>query len=191
MFAPTLKSVFRKDQARSQAETLHAALAAQARAPGFYAVAGAPDTPEGRFDMLALHMFLVIDRLRREAPGTDRLVRLLQEVFFERLDSALREMGVGDLSVGRKVRALAEDFYGRYSAYERGAGGEAVDEAGALEDAIARNVLGTDDAARARLLADYVRAAREKLIGVPIDALEAAVRDLGLLSGSLTARGTT
>lgn len=188
MFAPVLKFVFRKDRARSQAETLHVALAAQARAPEFYAIAGAPDTPEGRFDMLALHMFLVIDRLRREAPETDRLVRLLQEVFFERLDSALREMGVGDLSVGRKIRALAEDFYGRYSAYERGVADEVA--AGALEDAIARNALGTDDAARARPLADYVRAAREKLTAVPIDTLETAITDLGSLSRSIIVRGT-
>ncbi len=190
MFAPTLKSVFRKDLARSQAETLHAALADQARAPEFYAIAGAPDTPEGRFDMLALHMFLVIDRLRREAPETDRLVRLLQEVFFERLDAALREMGVGDLSVGRKIRALAEAFYGRYSAYERSVAGDIADGAGALEEAIARNVLGTDDASRAKPLADYARAAREKLIAAPIDALEAAIADLGPLSRSAVARGT-
>lgn len=186
MLAPVLRSVFRKDRARSQAETLHAALAEQARAPEFYAIAGAPDTPEGRFDMLALHMFLVIDRLRREAPETDRLVRFLQEVFFERLDSALREMGVGDLSVGRKIRALAEAFYGRYSAYERGV----ASEAGALEDAIARNVLGTDAAVQARPLADYARAAREKLTSVPIDMLEAAIADLGSLSRSIIARGT-
>lgn len=185
MIAPVLKSVFRKDRVRSQAETIHEALAGQARAPGFYTSAGAPDTPEGRFDMLALHMFLAIDRLRREAPDTDRLVRLLQEVFFERLDAALREMGVGDLSVGRKIRALAEAFYGRYSAYERGV----ADKARALEEAIARNVLATDDADRAAPLANYVREARAKLADVPIDSLDAAIADLASLSQSIAERG--
>lgn len=185
MIAPVLKSVFRKDRTRSQAETIHEALAEQARAPEFYADAGAPDTPEGRFDMLALHMFLAIDRLRREAPQTDRLVRLLQEVFFERLDSALREMGVGDLSVGRKIRGLAEALYGRISAYDR----SFEIEAGALEAAIARNVLATEDAERAAPLADYMRAARAKLADAPIDALDTAIADLASLSRSVISRG--
>jgi cytochrome b pre-mRNA-processing protein 3 len=59
-------------------------------------------------------MVLAIDRLRREVPAQDRLIRLLQEIYFESLDSALREMGVGDLAVARKIRALAEAFYGRF-----------------------------------------------------------------------------
>lgn len=185
MIAPVLKSVFRKDRVRSQAETIHEALAEQARAPEFYGNAAAPDTPEGRFDMLALHMFLVIDRLRRGAPDTDRLVRQLQEVFFERLDAALREMGVGDLSVGRKIRALAEAFYGRYSAYQRGV----ADKTRALEEAIARNVLATEDADRAAPLANYVRAARTKLAEAPIGSIEAAIADLASLSQSIVERG--
>ncbi|MEK7265026.1 MAG: ubiquinol-cytochrome C chaperone family protein [Pseudomonadota bacterium] len=184
MFAPVLKTVFRKDRVRSQAETLYAALAGRSRAPEFYAIAGAPDTPEGRFDLLSLHMFLIIDRLRREAPETDRLVRLVQEVFFERLDSALREMGVGDLSVGRKIRGLAEAFYGRYAAYETGV----RDESGALKAALARNVYGSDDAERALLLADYVRAARSHLSAVPLDALDAEVDALAEISRRLISR---
>lgn len=178
MFAPVLKAVFRKDRLRSQAETLYAVLAGQSRAPEFHAVARVPDTPEGRFDLLAVHMFLVIERLRREAPETDRLVRLLQEVFFERLDFALREMGVGDLSVGRKIRALAEAFYGRYSAYETGV----RDDGGALDAALARNVFGSDDLDQAKLLAAYVRAARTELDASPIDALHTTVEGLAALS---------
>lgn len=187
MIAPVLKSLFRKDRDRIQAETLHAALAEQARAPEFFTGPGAPDTPEGRFDMLALHMFLAIERLRRDAPQTDRLVRLLQEVFFERLDSALREMGVGDLSVGRKIRGLAEAFYGRLAAYERGfAGG-----AGELEAAIARNVLGTGDAGKAASLATYMRAAREALQSAPIENLGEAIKGLAQLSRNIDEREAT
>ncbi len=187
MIAPVLKSIFRKDRDRIQAETLHAALAGQARAPEFFEIAGAPDTPEGRFDMLALHMFLAIERLRQETPVTDRVVRLLQEVFFERLDSALREMGVGDLSVGRKIRGLAEAFYGRYSAYESAKEGDPHD----LARAIARNVLGTDDANKAALLADYVRAARQSLSLAPIDTLDAAIAELAAISKTVISRKTT
>jgi len=168
-------TLFRKDRVRSQAETLFAALAAQARAPEFYRSAGAPDTPEGRFDMLALHMFLAIHRLRRDAPEHGQLIRRLQEVFFEHLDSALREMGVGDLSGGRKIRGLAEAFYGRLSAYE---GAIAADD-GSLALALARNVLGSDKPQSAAPLAAYAMAARGALMGKPAAALDAAFRDLG------------
>ncbi len=178
MIAPLFKTVFRKDRVRSQAETLYAALAGQSRAPEFYRNASVPDTPEGRFDLLALHMVLAIDRLRLEGATADRPIRLLQEIFFESLDSALREMGVGDLVVSRKIRGLAEAFYGRFSAYERAFN----DENGALEAAIARNVLGTNDAAKAKSLAAYVRAARDALLDCRVDALAGAIAELGALS---------
>ena len=169
-------ALFRKDRVRSQAETLYAAIADQARAPDLYALCGAPDTPEGRFDMLALHMVLAIDRLRRDAPATDRLVRLVQEIFFESLDSALREMGVGDLSVGRKMRGLAEAFYGRYSAYDQAGTSDA------LEAAIARNALGSDDPMAARRLAGYFRQAQSALADASADDLPDAIRRLAALS---------
>ncbi len=188
MIAPILLSVFRKDRVRIQAETLYAVLAEQARAPEFYEKAGAPDTPEGRFDLLALHMFLALDRLRVEAPPPDRLIRLLQEIFFQRLDSALREMGVGDLSVGRKIRGMAEAFYGRVAAYERAL---AADDS-ALDMAIARNILGTADGRQGRLLGVYVRTARTRLLAAPIDELADGISGLGaeserLFSGDLNA----
>lgn len=125
--------------------------------------------------MLALHMFLAIDRLRRDAPDHDRLIRRLQEVFFEHLDAALREMGVGDLSVGRKIRGLAEAFYGRICAYERAIAAED----GSLAAALARNVIGSEDPKKAAPLAAYVMAARGALFRRPIVELDAAFRDLG------------
>lgn len=174
-----LKALFRKDPVRSQAETLFAAVTEQARAPEFYAGAGVPDTPEGRFELLAVHMFLAVHRLRREAPASDRLVEALQEVFFRRLDHALREMGVGDLSVGRKIRAFAESFYGRYRAYEEGLASPPL-----LDAAIARNIFESHDAARGAPLADYVRAATEALAASP--ELARGMADLGRLSAPLT-----
>lgn len=187
MIAPLFRTVFRKDRVRSQAETLYAALAAQSRAPEFYRNAGAPDTPEGRFDLLSLHMALAIDRLRADGSAADRPIRLLQEIFFESLDSALREMGVGDLAVGRKIRGLAEAFYGRFSAYERAFG----EENGALEAAIARNVLGTNDADKAKSLAAYARAARDALRDCSVDELAGVIAGLGALSHKIIAGDVT
>lgn len=183
MIAPVLKTLFRKDPVRSQAERLYAALADQARAPEFYKAGNVPDTPEGRFDLLSVHMFLAIRRLREGAPGTDRLVRLLQEVFFERLDSALREMGVGDLSVGRKIRGLAEAFYGRFAAYESGLSDGGL----SLESALARNVLGENETGRASRLGAYVRKAANSLADETIDRLEIGIpklREISLLEFS-------
>lgn len=191
MIAPILRSVFRKDRARSQAETLYAALAEQARAPEFFAGAAgdaqsaAPDTPEGRFDVLSLHMVLVMRRLRSDAPARDRLTRFLQEVFFERLDSALREMGVGDLVVGRKIRTLAESFYGRVAAYELGF----REDTGALEAALARNILTSNDAAKASALAAYARAADALLAATAIDDLPTAIGRLREVSRAMISGG--
>lgn len=185
MIAPLLRSVFRKDRARSQAETLFSAIAEQARAPQFYAAAGAPDTVEGRFELLALHMALALEMLRREGAETEKLTRKLQEVFFERLDSALREMGVGDLSVGRKIRTLAEDFYGRYAAYRDGL----ADGGDNLAAAIARNVLSSDRPEKAAALARYARRASDALYRANAEDLERAFIGLKSLSDEIGTDG--
>ncbi len=166
---------FRKDQTQSQAETLFAALNDQARRPAFYAAGGAPDTVEGRFEVLAAHLFLVIRRLKRDAPASDRLSAALQSIFFRRLDDALREMGVGDLSVGRKIRGFAESFYGRATAYDAALG----DQDDALAKALARNVYESGDPQRARLLAAYITRADDALAATPAADLAAAVGRLG------------
>ena len=109
---------------------LYEAIVAAARHPVAYAEWGVPDTLDGRFDMITLHMFLVLDRLK----GEDRAFRQeLVDEFFRDMDRSLRELGVGDLSVGKKVRKMAEVFYGRLAAYDRalagsdcGAGGSPV-----------------------------------------------------------------
>jgi cytochrome b pre-mRNA-processing protein 3 len=175
-----IAALFRKDRGQCQAETLYAATAGQARAPEFFTCAGARDTAEGRFDVLALHMFLAIDRLKKDGPVTNRQIRLLQEVFFQSLEYALREMGVGDLSVGRKIRGLAEAFYGRVAAYERALAADRSE----FEAALARNILACEDRRRAAGLANYVAAARAALAAVPAEQLPGKFSDL---AGALTA----
>jgi cytochrome b pre-mRNA-processing protein 3 len=106
---------------------------AAARHPLFYADWGVADTLDGRFDMISLHAFLVLDRLK----GTEQAFRQdLVDEFFADMDRSLREMGVGDISVGKKVRKMAEVFYGRVAAYDQAL----ASPDGALEVAIARNV---------------------------------------------------
>ena len=114
-------------------EALYAAIVAAARQPLFYAEWGVPDTVDGRFDMIVLHLYLVMDRLR---PDHLKFREGLSELFFSDMDRSIREMGAGDLSVGKKVRRMAEAFGGRVEAYEnaRMKGGQEI------ERALSRNV---------------------------------------------------
>jgi cytochrome b pre-mRNA-processing protein 3 len=121
---------------------------------------GVPDTVDGRFDMLALHLILVLDRLRKEGPD-DPFAQQLTDYFFADMDRSLREMGAGDLSVGKKVRRMAEVFYGRVKAY---AGPLAAGDRQGLAEAVARNVYGEPrPSAEALSLANYAIAASEHL----------------------------
>jgi cytochrome b pre-mRNA-processing protein 3 len=141
----------------SPARLLYEAIVAAARQPAPYANWGVADTLDGRFDMITLHAFLVLDRLKGEdAKFRQRLV----DEFFADMDRSLREMGVGDLSVGKKVRRMAEAFYGRIAAYDKSverAGGE-------FERALERNLFpdGAPAGAVARL-ATYAHETRMML----------------------------
>ena len=108
-----LRSLFRSKSNR--AEAVYAVIVAASRQRHFYADLGVPDTVDGRFDMLVLHLALVVSRLRGE---DDALRQRLIDRFCEDMDDNLRELGAGDLSVGKKVRRMAEAFQGRYNVYE-------------------------------------------------------------------------
>jgi cytochrome b pre-mRNA-processing protein 3 len=136
--------------------TLYGAAVAAARAPYFYAVLGVPDTLDGRFELVGLHAFLVIRRLR--ASGAKQANLVAQAVFdamFSDMDINLREIGVGDMVIGKRVKAMWEAFHGRSAAYEAAL---ASDDPRALEDALARNVWRGGPAADAPRLARIVRA---------------------------------
>ncbi len=148
------------------AGALYSALVAQARHPAFYAALGVPDTPEGRFDMIALHGFLVLERLSQLDPA---LSQTLFDMIFADLDANLREMGVGDLMVGRRVKKLAQAFYGRSTAYREGLA--AGDEA--LIRAIDRNLYAGVAASPAHLerMAAYLRREWESLAAQGLEAI--------------------
>jgi cytochrome b pre-mRNA-processing protein 3 len=126
-----------------------------ARQRHFYAEWGVPDTVDGRFDMIVLHLFLVLDRLRTEKVYED-VSQDLTDYFYQDMDRSLREMGVGDLTVGKKVRKMAEACYGRLMAYSKAIARD-DDE---LEQVVARNVYaGSVDVENVAKLAAWARKA--------------------------------
>lgn len=164
-----LKSLFQEAEPARNARKLYRAAVEQARRPAFYARHGVPDSVDGRFDMIALHVFLLLHRLKRDGRAQGAVGQALFDLMFADMDASLREMGVGDLSVGRKVREMAEGFYGRVAAYEAGLAG-AND---ALEQALRRNLYGTaaPTAAQVAALAAYVRRQAAALARAPAEAL--------------------
>lgn len=127
----------KKDPLSEAADALLAQVIAQSRRKTHYCEGGVPDTLEGRFEMMVVAAFPVFYRLKSQGEQAERLSQMLFDRMFREIDMALREMGVGDLSVPRKIKAMAQGFYGRVIAYERAL--EADDMPG-LRDAVARNV---------------------------------------------------
>ena len=102
---------------RRKARELYGAVVAQARRPLFYGAFGVADTMEGRYELLALHLVLLIERLGQPDVASDRLGRQTLEVFVTDMDDSMREMGVGDASVPRKVKKAAGGVYERAGLY--------------------------------------------------------------------------
>jgi cytochrome b pre-mRNA-processing protein 3 len=114
---------------------IYTSIVEQSRQPGFYLNCGVSDTPDGRFDLIVIHAFLVLRLLKNETGNSTDLAQSIFDLMFADMDQNLREMGAGDMGVGKKIKAMAEAFYGRVKAYEDGLTGEA-----SLEDALQRNL---------------------------------------------------
>ncbi|MFC7050379.1 ubiquinol-cytochrome C chaperone family protein [Emcibacter nanhaiensis] len=144
----------RKKKLKDTAYTLFSQVVDQARQPVFYEKLDVEDTLDGRFDMICAHMFMLQHRLEQEkTEQSGQLRRFLKEVMFENMDLSLREMGVGDLSVGKKIKVMAEAYYGRQQAYEN-----ALQEEEGLQEALARNIYRGRDVSAEKLksLAEYM-----------------------------------
>ena len=155
-----LASLFRRKSGKDEAGSVYAAIVTAARRPVLYETYGVADTLDGRFDMIILHAFLVLDRLNAGDAAVRTFAQELTDRIFSEMDQNLREMGVGDLSVGKRVRKLAEIFYGRVGAYAPAlSAGEAE-----LAEALRRNVY-PEGVAPAALegLVRYVIATRDAL----------------------------
>lgn len=114
-----LKKLFKPNAEWNAAHALYSATVLAGRDPVFFSAWGVPDSAEGRFEALAMVAFLTLQRLK-EPPLPSSLGQAYFDIMFEDIDSNLREMGVGDITVGKKVKKLAESFYGRIKAYEAG-----------------------------------------------------------------------
>jgi len=145
--------------------TLYKRVATASRAAGLYSALGIPDTLEGRFESLSLHMVLVLRALRRMPAPAGDVASDLTDAFFRDMDASLREMGVGDTAVPKRMKKLAASFYGRAHAYDGPL--DAGDEA-ALATALGRNAYGAD--APATALARYAFAADRSLMEADLDA---------------------
>lgn len=132
-----LLSLIRRGRHERVGFELYGAAVAAARDPFFYRSLGVPDTLDGRFDMVALHAFLLIQRLKRDPAPGPALAQAVFDAMFSDMDINLREMGVGDLSVGRKMRVMWEAFHGRAAVY---ASAMTEDDPTSLEEALERNV---------------------------------------------------
>ena len=104
---------------RDAAEQLYRDLVNQARMPVFYRELGVPDTPEGRFEMVGLHVALLVRRLRAGDTVGMALAQELFDLMFADMDESLRHLGIGELSVGKQVKRLAGHFYARLGALDR------------------------------------------------------------------------
>ena len=136
MLAHLIK-LFSPSAGQQEAYSLYAALVQQARTPELYTVLAVPDTLDGRFELIVLHVFLIFNRLRNEE-NTASLQQYLAEAFFDDMDRNLREMGVGDTGIGRRVQKMSEAFYGRMKIYA-----ESLENPLTLEAALRRNLYGT------------------------------------------------
>ncbi len=158
----------RRRSERDAAARIYAACLAASRRPALYLAYGVPDTLQGRFEMVAIALFPVLNRLMHE-PGDDpKLARLVSESFVDDMDAVFREMGVSDPAVPKRMKTLYRSFAGRITAYRQalGAGTDA------LVEAIARNVFpdGFRDE-RAIALGEYLKAATAAIAAVEIAAL--------------------
>ena len=153
-------SPFRRRRQAQKIDGLYGAIVAQARRPAFYVEYGVADTVTGRFELIVLHLALVLRGLR-DAPAAEQpLGQGLFDVFCRDMDGNLREMGVGDLAVPKKMRGFGEAFYGRAAAYD---GALDAEDPAKLAGTLGRNVLGQAEHPGAARLAAYVRAAARML----------------------------
>jgi cytochrome b pre-mRNA-processing protein 3 len=149
-------SHFRKPRSpqRGTIEAIYGMIVTQAREPSFYRAMSVPDTVNGRFDLLLLHLWLVLRRLK-SADGGAALSQALFDHFCNDMDDNLREMGVGDLTVPKKMQAFGEAFYGRTAAYDLALTGGHE----ALAQALCKNILNGEHIEKAGRLAAYAEAA--------------------------------
>ena len=168
-----------RSESRRIATELYGSIVTGARQPTFFSELAVPDTLEGRFEMICIHMHILLTRLEAAGDPGRKLFRAVSEAFVTDMDDAHRELGASDLSVPRKVKAATGALLGRLKAYRVAT---LVEDKASLAQALARNVWpggeqAAMDSGRAERLAIYVRKASAELASIP---------DRTLLSGNVS-----
>ena len=152
-----LRNLFRPNPIRGAAGDIYRSLVGQSRNPKFYTSGGVADTLDGRFDLVTLHVALVIARLKGADPPLTVLSQALFDEMVGNFDVGLREAGVGDTGVGKRMKKLVQAFFGRAKAYE-----DAVTrpDDGSLVEVLERNLFRSSEAESldgcVRTMAEYV-----------------------------------
>ncbi|MFC3051159.1 ubiquinol-cytochrome C chaperone family protein [Kordiimonas pumila] len=152
---------FERRKARTKAYELYSDLVNQARRPEFYTQYGVQDSIEGRFDMILLHLFLVDDRLSAEGDQFIPLRRYLQEAMVSDMDRSFREMGIGDMSVGKEMKKVGAAWLGRRAAYKAALEDGASEDM--LHDVLAKNLYDIESEAPLLMMGTYVRHVKKLL----------------------------
>jgi cytochrome b pre-mRNA-processing protein 3 len=167
----TFLALFAKPHTRARRAAEHyAALVAQSRKREFYESLGVPDTLDGRFDLIILHAGLYLKRLRTAGGEGRDLAQAVFDTMFDNLDQSLRELGVGDITLPKKIRAMVSAFYGRAAAYDKAM---ADGSEGALADALVRNIYAgkAPPADTVRRLGAYLGDSAKSLASAPDDVV--------------------
>lgn len=162
----SLLGLFGKSATNEATDRILAAVMTAARDPDLYGEGGAPDTLDGRFEMATVFATLALLRLKA-APEADRVAQVFTDKLFRHFDAGLREAGVGDLSVARRMKGLAGAFYGRLAAYR-----DTLDDEAAFAAALGRNIWNDPAAAPARGLAARLRALHARQAADVVQVLE-------------------
>jgi len=164
-----LKWLQTRRQRQDIASNLYNEVVAHARSPAFYLSFGVPDSMLGRFEMICLHSFLLFRRLGKTDNAGRELAQRIHDLMFADLDRTLREQGVGDMGIGKRVKKLARNLYGRIDAYETGLAGGTAE----LTDALRRNLYASASASDEEVAAmiAYINDAIEGLDAQPTGAI--------------------
>lgn len=171
-------SLFRKNTATDAVYGVYTAIVAQSRQPVFYAQWGVADTVTGRFDMISLHMALLFRRLRTADEAKD-FSQAVFDLFFKDMDRSLREMGVTDMGIPKKIQKMGNLFFGLLAAIN-----EAMDrnDRDALAAVFSRNIFDGAEIEHSLTLADYAMAQDKALAALSVETITSGTVTFGTLA---------
>ena len=158
-------NLFRRGKTdKAAADRLYVSAVTRAREPVFFVTFGVSDTLDGRFDLLTLHAWLVLARLNSDLAQTGLAQAFVNRVFIG-FDEALRELGAGDMGMGRRMKKLADAFYGRLTAYSEASASD--DAPAAMTQALNRNLYRGTPTPHTAQITEYVLTTNQHLALTP------------------------